>query len=368
MSFRYIGSNWFSHPFIPEAGLMIQQSNIRRVLMVHRSHSGKPRSCQVESRYWAKGLIQNGIDVQLVCYESILRSRSNSGLLSKFKGYDAYRYADQCLGKVIDAYRPDLVLVFCRRILGPKTIQTIRTFAPGVPIVGRDIDAWPNTSSERTYIGAECDKMIVTDAGDWMEHYSQIGVPHVAFFPVPCDPDIHRPYPRNPKLGADVLFTGKLNHSGGCDPDRLDILHRLKTFPNGKLYGTFDKNTIYGIQCYEAYSNSKIVLSINAENNISRYHSDRLTAAVSCGSLVLAKEVPQSELLFRDREHLRYFKDADHFFELVEYYLRKEEERDSISLAGMHHCHKEFNPARMARLLLDFVTTDTYDADWGRVL
>ncbi len=340
---------------------------IQRVFTIANFADSKPRACRIDPRHWCKGLLRNGVDVQRFSYRDIHDQfvRWPFRKLGRRLSRDA---VDRALVEQIRVYHPDLILIMCGKGFGAETIAKIRAAAPDVPIFGRDIDAWPATDPSRIEIARNCDGMTVTDAGEWMEFYKSLGLDTVAFFPCPCDPDIHRPYPADAALAADVVFTGKGHHAGGLDADRAEILRRLGEMPNARLYGSKGHPRVEGIDCFRAFSNAKIVLSINADNTIPRYHSDRFVTAMASGSMVLAKRVPEGELLFRDHDHLRYFDTAAEFFELLEYYLAHDDEREAIAAAGMKRCHEEFNCTRMAGLLLDLVQTGTYSTEWAKQL
>ncbi len=342
-------------------------SSIKRVFFMANFKTSGPSVLRIDARHWCKGFVRNGLDVLPFSYRDVLEQQMRLPF-RKLGRKRARAATEKLLLNQIRIYRPDLIVVFGGKGFDANTIEKMRLAAPGVPIVGRDADAWPEGDPLRSEIARSCDMMVVTNAGKWMEYYKSLDVKRVAFFPCPCDPDLHRLYPADPVLGADVVFTGKATHKQGCDPDRETIVKRLMDMPNARVYGAQGERRAEGVECFMAYSNAKIILSINADNSVPLYHSNRLFLVAASGSMVLAKRIPQGELLFRDHEHLRYFDTPEEFFELLDYYLAHDEERETIAAAGMKHCHEEFNSTRMAGLLLDLVQTGSYDAEWGKVL
>lgn len=77
--------------------------------------------------------------------------------------------------------------------------------------------------------------------------------------------------------------------------------------------------------------------------------------------------VPKSELLYEDFKYLRYFNTNEECIELIKYYLEHEEERKQISAADMAHAHKALSCQRIAKDIIDFLTTGTYGAPWRDV-
>ncbi|MHC4259717.1 MAG: glycosyltransferase [Planctomycetota bacterium] len=103
---------------------------------------------------------------------------------------------------------------------------------------------------------------------------------------------------------------------------------------------------------------------MNAVNYVRLYHSDRITNYLAAGAFVLAKRVPDTDLLFRDNEHLRYFDTVEEFFGLADWYLAHEQERKKIADAGMKWVHEQFNCVRIAGYMLDLIETGSYSAPW----
>jgi spore maturation protein CgeB len=83
---------------------------------------------------------------------------------------------------------------------------------------------------------------------------------------------------------------------------------------------------------------------------------------------VLAKRVPDSDLLFEDGVHLKYFDTINEFFELADWYLKHQQEREKIAKAGMQKAHADFNCQKIAQYMLDLIETGTYNAPWAEIL
>ena len=126
----------------------------------------------------------------------------------------------------------------------------------------------------------------------------------------------------------------------------------------------FDRLSIGGINFLYAITGARIGLSINAVNDVKLYHSGCLTYSLVCGTFVLAKRVPASDLLLKDEVHLRCFDTVEDFFDLANWDLNNEAERIKIANAGMKHVHAEFNCQKIAKYMLDLVETGVYDAPW----
>jgi hypothetical protein len=202
-----------------------------------------------------------------------------------------------------------------------------------------------------------------------LKTYKDAGVRLCAFIPNICDPDIQYRYEVEDKWKTDIIFTGKAEHTRlDRNDERYNLVSRLSRMPNARIYGAFGTPKVEGTDYFRAISGAKVGLSVNVVNDVKLYHSDRLINYLSCGLFTLARRVPDSDLLFADKVHLRYFDSADEFFELSEWYLKHDDERQKIAQAGMQHAHKEFNCVKIAKYLIDLAETDGYDAPWAKIL
>ncbi len=344
--------------------------NIKRIFLIAHFKDESVQSIRVERRHWLKGFVRIGHDVQRFNYRNIMIQSSplKTKTIIRFFGK---KVADNILIEQIKHYYPDIVFVLSMEGLNADTVRGMRKFAPNAVFVGRDGDWYPAKNKERMKIAKEMDIVIATNAGEWLMDYKKAGVRTCAFLPCPCDPDIQHPYEFDNRLKSDIIFTGKAEHSkhkDKSDPDRYAIVKKISDMPNAKVYGAIDNPKIEGIDIFRAISNAKIALSINAVNNIRMYHSDRLVNCLSCGTFVLAKRVPDSDLLFKDGVHLRYFDNAEEFFELADWYIKHDDERLKIAEAGMKRAHSEFSCEKIAQHLMDLIETGDYDAPWKTIL
>jgi len=321
---------------------------------------------------YVKGLIRLGFDVQRFSYSDALIQANplhSKHIIPPF----VKRKVDAGLVNLVKKYRPDAIFVLGMKYLDAETVWAVRQAAGGAFIVGRDEDPYPEKNPVRLAIARETDLVLTTSGGAFLRTYKDAGVPRCAFVPNACDPDIQRPYVVREDWRSDIIFTGKAEHRRlgsklGRDRDRYDLLHRLANMPNARLYGCFGRPKVEGLELFYAISGAKTALSINIANDVRLYHSDRLITYLSCGTFVLAKHVPDSELLFEDSVHLKYFNTVEEFFDLVDWYLKHDEERERIAMAGMERAHSEFNCTKIAQYMLDLVERGTYDAPWAEIL
>lgn len=316
----------------------------------------------------AKGFIRLGNDVRLFSYCSALseaspvRGKTFSRLFYKSR-------VDNLLADQIKNYKPHIVYINFARVLDADTIKLMRQAAPNAVFVGVDGDPWPKLQKNRIETAKELDIVTATNDGKFLQDYRDAGVPRCVFMPNVCDPDTDHRYEVGPEWKTDILWTGKVkHHADTSDVFREELVTELAKRDNCTLYGCFGRPQIGGISYLYAISGARIGVNVNSYASVKFCHSDRLTHYLACGTFVLTRRMYDSEQLFRDGEHLKYFDSIDEFFELADWYLDHEAERKKIADAGMQLAHTDFNCETIAKHILDLIATGTYDAPWAEIL
>ena len=338
----------------------------KRILIVEdmKAFTGKFLSNGIRKQ--VKGFIRLGHDVHRFDYGSAFWQTApvKSKILSRrwCKGQ-----VDEVLVRQLKSYAPDIVHISFANFLDVETIALIRQAAPDAFLYGCDGDPWPEYQKNRVEIGSKLDLILATNDGKWLDVYRKTGV-RAAFMPNPCDPDYEYRYAVSEKWKTDIMFTGKTKETRRypTDPMRVQIINRLAEMDNCTFYGCLGQPKIGGINYQYAISGARVALSVNAVNNVRLYHSDRLTHYLASGTFALARRVPDSDLLFQDGVHLKYFDTVEEFFELAQWYLKHEDERMKIANAGMERVHAEFNGTKIAQYTLDIIANGSYDAPWNR--
>jgi len=314
----------------------------------------------------AKGFVRLGNDVRSFSYcnvldqISLLKSKTLSKLLFKSK-------VDELLADQLKNYKPDIVYINFPRALDANTIKRMRQAAPDAVFIGDDGDPWPKLQKDgRLNTAKELDILTATNDGQFLQDYRDAGVPLCAFMPNMCDPDINHRYEVGSEWKTDILWTGNAkHHADTSEVFREKLVTELAKRDNCTLYGCFGRPKIGGMDYLYAISGARIGVNVNAVNSVRLYHSDRLTHYLACGAFVLAKRVPDSDLLFRDGQHLKYFDSIDEFFDLADWYLSREGERKKIADAGMQWTHEQFNCVKIAGYILDLAERGSYSAPWS---
>lgn len=313
-----------------------------------------------------KGFIRFGHDTQVFDYRSAFL-QAGPVMSRKFaRKWCKSRIVDRLLVKQIKNYNPDIIHINFPSFLDAETVQLMRKAAPKAFFIGEDGDPWPEFCDGRVETGAQLDLVITTYEGKWLDSYKNTGV-RCIFMPNYCDPDMEYRYKVDDKWRSNILFTGqaKKHRRYPTEDIRYQLVTRLANQEGAVLYGCLGRPNIGGINYLYAISGARIGLNTNVVHDVSLYHSNRLTDYLACGTFVLAKRVPDSDLLFKDGVHLRYFDTVEEFFDLANWYLEHEDERLKIANAGMQRAHKEFNCTKIAKYTMDLIENGSYSAPWS---
>jgi glycosyltransferase involved in cell wall biosynthesis len=334
-----------------------------RVFFVTETKDFSPRLFLDVSRKYVKGFARLGHDTHVFSCSSALAAARPI----RWRRFSRFWWAPrgkELLLRQIRLYQPDLVVVNLPRLVDAGTIQLMRDTVPQAFFMGIDGEAAPERRLESVRVAAKLDLLLTVYDPKGQRILEDAGVKGV-FMPFACDPDIEHRHSVGAEWQSDVIFTGKAKHrSVPTDPLRTSLVMRLAQTRDCAVHGCCGRAFLGGMDYYYAISGAKIGLSINLANDVPLYHSDRLTHYLACGALVLAKRVPDSERLFQDGVHLRYFDSSEEFLDLVARYLRDEAERERIARAGMDWTHQEYNCAKTTRYMLDAMETGAYRAPW----
>jgi len=151
---------------------------------------------------------------------------------------------------------------------------------------------------------------------------------------LPFEPRLHR------KLDVEKIFD--IVFVGLISPYRKEILEDISK--------RFQVHTpsVWGEEMVKTINQAKIVLNIHYTPILNTEH--RIIESLACGCFVLSQKLYNAEL-FEDRKHLVYF-DNDDVYELIEYYLEHEEEREKIAQEGMEEVRKKYTAVQQLQEIL----------------
>ncbi|MEM3737519.1 MAG: glycosyltransferase [Candidatus Bathyarchaeia archaeon] len=175
---------------------------------------------------------------------------------------------------------------------------------------------------------------------DYIDKYRDAGCRHVFFLPLACDPIVHKRLDV-PEI-YDFAFVGRLD--GKYYEQRRVFMEELtKFFPKsfiGQGYLHHDYVKLYNM--------AKIIVNFHVFPGLNR----RIFEAMACGRLLLTNDFSGRNLLFEDGKHLVIYKDLPDAVEKIKYYLKHEEERETIARNGQNEVYSKHTWLHRAKYIL----------------
>ena len=258
----------------------------------------------------------------------------------------------------------DLCLVVGGQTVLPATIYRMR--ACGVPVVLWTTDVPHLLHFQNVTAAAPFYNRVFCAGTEALEALALACAP--SWLPFCCEPRCHAPQALDDGdrrcYGRDIAFVGSYY------PNRARMLSALadkdigvwgplwERMPPGILPATkvFPCRMRYA-QWTKAYSAAKIVVVVHYQDGkVPCYQaSPKLFEAMACGAFVLCDDQRDARALFKDGEHLVFFKDADDLKRKVDHYLAHPEERERIAAAGRQEVLARHTYAQRMQVLLESV-------------
>lgn len=185
--------------------------------------------------------------------------------------------------------------------------------------------------------------------------YKERGFNNFRYMPCPTDPEIFN-YQRCEKI-YDLVFIGN-NYS----PSRLNVLKKISALFDLMVFGEGWEGTslnsgpqVWNHDFSRTCNRAKIVLGLIDEKikDLEAYFSNRLTNTLATRSLLIQTYTPGLDGIFTNRKYLLWYMDEDELFDLIDYYLRMEDERERIALLGQREVYEKYTYKKSIERILN---------------
>jgi len=249
----------------------------------------------------------------------------------------------------IKSFTPDLFLEAGGHRILPETIVKIKEL--GVKTALWTID--PPREFEPVIKVAPLYEFVFTGGSEAYDILMDAGVQNLYWLPFACDPDFHKPQKSTEEekqlYCCDVAFVGSVHPD--LYPFRVKILEAISDLDLGVWGPGVERissssplrQKIRGVKATpdvwaKIYSQAKIVLCMHYHDPAGKIPchqaSPRVYEALACGAFLMVDDQRDVKSLFKDREELVVFRDADELKKLLSYYLKRPEERMAIAALG----------------------------------
>jgi len=271
--------------------------------------------------------------------------------------YD-YRSREKAIGKsrmweellrLIGTEHPQILLINKGESISPEILRTAKMQFPRMMAAIFYGDQRGYCIRELALLASVSDLLLINNADPvQFQGYRNLGVPDVMTWHTASDPDVYRPM-SGKGYECDVAFMGGCY---SCFPDsglREELIRVVSSSFRTNVYGTGwptsvrPKPKVYGEDFARAVAGAKVVLGINAYNDVYQYTSNRTWNCLSCGSAVyMSYYFAGMEDLFVDGTHLIVFHSVDEAVQRI---------RDIITDRGTPVCQQIAKAGR--QLILD---------------
>lgn len=180
---------------------------------------------------------------------------------------------------------------------------------------------------------------------DYIKYFKEISE-KVFWLPLAADPDIHKKY-EVPKI-FDIGFVGQKDSE--TFPERAGLLNSLS-----KKYSVLAVDNIWEENIGKVYSLSKIGFNKSGKQDLNM----RVFEIMSSGTMLLTDRASNGlSELFQDKKHLKVY-DKDNLDEIIEYYLKNNEEREKIAKEGQREVLQKHTYEHRMREIIKKVVKNT---------
>lgn len=303
------------------------------------------------TEYIEKAILEMGHRIDIFDFRSWLIPGRIRAAVPVLDSLDRKRMNADLFGKV-KKFRPDVLLVNGGWTIFPETITAIKK-ATGAITVNWIAD-FPLMFNEYAASGPYYDHFF-TSGTDALERYRKAGRRNGHWLPFACDPNVQRPLDVSEedraKYGCDICFVGSKY------TERVEILEKLTDLdlgiwgigwdrlPESSPLGRFVRgNVVTPAEWVKIFSASKIALNIighrcdvmepYVEEKDFRMTNTKVFEILGCGAFQLVDARADAVTLFKDKEHLAFYKGPGDVAGLARYYLEHPEERARVAAAG----------------------------------
>jgi spore maturation protein CgeB len=287
------------------------------------------------------------------------------------KKYDLRRI-NRKLISIINSLKPDLFLELGGNRILPETIDIIKKSGVKTVLWTTDVPKYfePIRKAATHY------DFIFTCGSEAYDILKDEKVKNLYWLPFACDPDFHKP--QTLEVSEKELYSCDIAFVGTLDPDlypfRMKILEAIRDFDLGVWGPGTEKipvtsplrqkirgGDITPDVWTKIYSQAKIVLCIHykdPEGKIPCHQaSPRVYEALACGAFLMVDDQRDVKKIFQDREELVIFQNINELKGLLDYYLKRQDERRSIAAMGRTKVLKRHTYKHRVKDLLKVVNT-----------
>lgn len=247
---------------------------------------------------------------------------------------------------LIDSMKKDLEKIGCTIMYWFCDLRAVEGIRSNIPL--------QNLIINPKKIGPLLDYIFLSNVGQIQDYKSGYEVENVYYMPQACTPSFHHSV--NKKKKYDITFVGAIGKAWQ-HKERTKLIRKISHHYDINLRSDVRNNIA------ELYSSSKIVFGADLTYGkpYSPYLccSNRIFIALGCGAFYLCQYFPGLERLAENHKHLVWFKTEKELFELIDYYLSNDDEREKIRKNAEDLAHSKHTYVHRIQNILDIIDGKT---------
>jgi len=275
-----------------------------------------------------QGLKELGIpfcDINIMA-ERYGQSRPSPKSIPQLKPSSRFQKQDQGILERLWAFQPDLILItqaegLCFLVDHGPEIKRLKAIV-AYWLCDLAYQVFPNQA-----LGQLLDFMFLTNQGQIPKYQKQWGIKNIFYMPQGFIP--YPPGYQKKERSKDLVFLGRRYPGDRRYNERNRFLDQI-----AQKFDYTERDDVPSEKMSQFLSDFKIVLGMNWRNDVELYTSDRLFLVLGAGAFYLTHYFPGLERLFQNRRHLVWFKNIDEAEALIRYFLKNDQERESIAQQG----------------------------------
>ena len=252
----------------------------------------------------------------------------------------------QKIKEAVLSFKPHYLLVVLK-----DTLPIIRDIKKELKSIGTKVIYWfcDPEKPKKEDLADIIDIMFLTNRGQLDEYKEAYNLKDVYYMPQGFGP-----YAQH-RLGMpeiyDVGFAGAVSNAP-LHKTRRELINAMRQQYNVRVSNMVRNNIA------EFYSQSKAVFGASDFDH-ELYTSNRFFVALGCGACYITKKFKGIELLTENKKHILYFENKEELFDLLNYYLSHDSEREKIRQAAAKLSLEKHTYEHRMRNILDIIDGKT---------
>lgn len=253
-------------------------------------------------------------------------------------------------------YKPDVLINQAMSEISSRFLKEMKTYVK--MLVGQIASPLPKGTD------FSCYDLVISSLPNFIEYFRKEGV-RAELHRLAFEPQVLSMF-GNRKREISISFVGSL--SSMHHENRMSLLEYLcsrldievwgqgvDSLPPNSIIRRHYKGKVWGIEMYKVLNNSKITLNYHSDIAVSYANNMRLFEATGTGALLITDWKVNLNEMFEPSKEVVAYHNPEECVELIQYYLKNNNEREAVARAGQERTLREHTYYRRMGELVDII-------------